>query len=126
MKAIAVAALLFGVSLPASAAMPEQVQFVGSVHRDDLTPITFDLHLPSRQGVVLTLADGSTLELATPGSPASPDEARVRLVSPTGEVRHTATMPGPGLASTSFAYRICNGRVTYMSPAPAAIPRCGS
>lgn len=126
MKAVAAATMLLGSSLAAFAAMPEQVQFVGSVQHDDLTPVIFDLHLPSSQDATLKLADGSTLELATPGSKASPGEARIRLLSPDGELMHTATVPDPGLASTSFAYRICDGQVTYMSPAPTVVPDCGA
>ena len=125
MKAISAAMLLCGVSLVASAATPERVQFVGSVPHDDTTPVTFDLQLPSKQAAVLQLADGSTLELATPGAAESPDGARIRLLSPAGEVLHTATVPDPGMASKSFAYRVCEGQVTFMSPAPAVMPACG-
>jgi len=126
MKAVAAATVLMGSSLTAFAAMPEQVQFVGYIQHDDLTPVTFDLHLPSRQSATLELADGSTLELVTPGGQASPDGARIRLLSPAGEIMHAATVPDPSLASTSFAYRICNGQATYMSPAPAVVPKCGA
>ncbi|WP_231104294.1 hypothetical protein, partial [Xanthomonas graminis] len=70
----------------AFAAMPEQVQFVGSIQQDDLTPVTFDLHLPSKQSATLKLADGSTLELTTPGGHASPDGARIRLLSAAGQI----------------------------------------
>ena len=125
MKAIAALTVLLSSSLAALAAAPEQVQFVGSIQHDNLTPVTFDLHLPSTQSATLRLADGSTLELVTPGGKASPDGARIRLLSPAGEVMHTATVPDPNLASTSFAYKICNGQATYMSPVPAAAPRCG-
>ncbi len=128
MKAIAAAMLMCGVSLSTSAASnatPERIQFVGSIQRDDVNPVTFDLQLPSRQAAALRLADGSTLELATPGSSESPDGARIRLLSPSGQVLHTATVPDPGMASQSFAYRICEGQVTYMSPAPAIVPACG-
>ena len=125
MKQVAVAVLLCSMSLAAAAATPEQVQFVGSVQHDDLTPVKFDLQLPSRQAAILQLADGSTLELATPGAPASPDGASIRLVSADGRVLHTATVPDSGMASKSFAYRVCQGQVTYLSPAPAIVPACG-
>ena len=126
MKAVAIATLLCSVSLAASAATPERVQFVGSVQHDDTTPVTFDLHLPSKQAAVLQLADGSALELVTPGASASPDGARIRLLSPQGQVLHTATVSDPGMASKSFAYRVCEGQVTFMSPAPAVVPACGA
>lgn len=126
MKAVAASTVLFSSSLAAFAAMPERVQFVGSIQHDNLTPITFDLHLPSKQSATLKLADGSTLELVTPGGQASPDGARIRLLSPAGEIMHTATVPDPSLASTSFAYKICNGQVTYLSPAPAVVQDCGA
>ena len=125
MKAFAVCLLTCSFSLAASASTPERVQFMGSVQQDGITPVTFDLQLPSKQAVTIQLSDGSTLELATPGNSASPDGARIRLLSPTGQVLHTATVPDPGMASTSFAYRVCKGQVTYMSPAPAAVPACG-
>jgi len=125
MKTVAAVTVLLSSSLASFAATPEQVQFIGSIQHDDLTPVTFDLHLPSKQSASLKLADGSTVELVTPGGPANPDGARIRLLSPAGEVMHTATMPDPSLASTSFAYKICNGQVIYMSPAPAVVPDCG-
>lgn len=126
MKVVAAATVLLSSSLAASAAMPEQVQFVGSLQQDDLTPVTFDLRLPSKQSATLGLADGSMLELVTPGGAANPDGASIRLLSPAGEVMHTATVPDPSLASTSFAYRICKGQVTYINPAPAVVADCGS
>jgi hypothetical protein len=126
MRTVVAAAVLLSPSIAAFAAMPEQVQFVGSIQQDDLTPVTFDLHLPSKQSATLKLADGSTLELTTPGGQASPDGARIRLLSAAGQIMHSATVPDRSLASTSFAYRICNGQVTYMSPAPAVVPACGA
>ena len=126
MKAVAGATVLLSSSFAAFAGMPEQVQFVGSIQHGDRTPVTFDVHLPSKQSAILKLADGSTLELITPGGQARPDGARIRLLSPAGQILHAATVPDPSLASTSFAYRICNGQVTYMSPAPAVVPGCGA
>ena len=125
MKAIAVCLLMCGISAAALASEPDRVQFTGSVQHDDLTPVTFDLQLPSKQAATIQLSDGSTLELTTPGNSASPDGALIRLVSPSGEVLHTATVPDPGMASKSFAYRVCEGQVTYLSPAPAVVPACG-
>ena len=125
MKAIAVCLLMCGISAAALASEPDRVQFTGSVQHDDLTPVTFDLQLPSKQAATLQLSDGSTLELTTPGNSASPDGALIRLVSPSGQVLHTATVPDPGMASKSFAYRVCEGQVTYLSPAPAVVPACG-
>lgn len=124
MKAVAAFLLLSCVSLAASATSPERVQFTGTLQRDGSPAVVLDLQLPSRQAATLRLSDGSTLELATPGSPVSPDGARIRLLTPAGEIMHTATIPDSGLASTSFAYLICAGRVTYMSPAPAVVPVC--
>ncbi len=126
MRIIAVALLMCGTSLPAFALAPEQVQFTGSVQFDDGVPVDFDLRLPARQAMTLQLAGGAMLELVTPGNAASPDAALVRLVWRDGRVLHTATVPDPGLASKSFAYRICNGQVTYMSPAPATPASCGT
>jgi hypothetical protein len=125
MKAIAVCLLMCGISAAALASEPDRVRFTGSVQHDDLTPVTFDLQLPSKQAATIQLSDGSTLELTTPGNSASPDGALIRLVSPSGEVLHTATVPDPGMASKSFAYRVCEGQVTYLSPAPAVVPACG-
>ena len=125
MKAVAACLLMCGISAAALASEPDRVQFTGSVQHDDLSPVTFDLQLPSRQAATLQLADGSTLELAAPGNPASPDGALIRLLSPSGQVLHTARVPDPGMASKSFAYRVCEGQVTYLSPAPAVVPACG-
>ena len=124
MKAIVYAGLISCISLAASAATPQQVQFAGSVQQDAAVPVVFDLHLPSGESAALLLSDGSRLELATPGSAEGQDGARIRLVSSTGEVLHTATNPDTGLASMSFAYRVCNGQATYMSPAPQSVPAC--
>ena len=63
MKTIAVCLLMCGISAAALASAPDRVQFTGSVQHDDLTPVTFDLQLPSKQAATLQLSDGSTLEL---------------------------------------------------------------
>ena len=126
MKALAFAGLIGCISLAASAATPQQVQFIGSVQKDAAAPVSFDLRLPSGQSAVLALADGSKVELSTPGSAETPDSARIRLLSAAGTTLHTATKPDPGLASTSFAYRVCDGQVTYMSPAPESLPACST
>ena len=75
MKAVAVCLLMCGISIAASASAPDRVQFMGSVQRDDMAPVTFDLQLPSKQAATLRLSDGSTLELTAPGNSASPDGA---------------------------------------------------
>lgn len=126
MKAVAAFVFLTSVSLTASGASPERVQFTGILQLDDSTPVALDLQLPSKQAAKLRLSDGSTLELATPGNSASPDGALIRLISPSGETMHTATIPDAGLTSTSFAYRVCGGEVTYISPAPTIVPACGA
>ena len=120
------AALLSLTSVNLSAATPELVQFSGSVQQDSATPVVFDLHVPSRQSVTLQLTDGSKLELSAPGSPESKEKARIRLLSPSGDVFHTATIPDPGLASTSFAYLVCDGQATYINPAPPSGASCSA
>ena len=124
MKAVAGFLSLFCVSIFASAATPVSVQFTGVVQQDALPPVALDLQLPSRQAATVQLSSGFNLELTTPGNPASPDGARIRLLSSKGEVMHTARVPDAGLASVSFAYHVCAGSVTYMSPAPAVVPAC--
>jgi hypothetical protein len=125
MKAVAVCLLMCGFPAAALASAPDRVQFTGSVQRDDLTPVTFDLQLPSEQAATLRLSDGSTLELAAPGSSTGLDGASIRLLSPTGRVSHTATVSDAGMTSKSFVYRVCEDQVTYMSPAPSVVPACG-
>lgn len=124
MKAAAGFLSLFCVAISASAATPVSVQFTGVVQQDALPPVALDLQLPSQQAATVQLSSGFTLELATPGNSASPDGARIRLLSSKGEVMHTARVPDAGLASVSFAYHVCAGSVTYMSPAPAVVPAC--
>lgn len=123
---IAVLAVLCSASFAASAGVPERVQFVGTVQQDAAPPVSIVLDLPSSQAAALELADGSKLELTTAGSAATPDGARIRLLAPDGVVLHTATIPDKGMASTSFAYKVCAGKVTYISPAPVAVSACGS
>lgn len=125
MKAVAICLLTCGISVAALASGPDRVQFMGAVQRDDLTPVAFDLQLPSRQAATLRLSDGSTIELAAPGNSESPEGARIRLLSPTGQILHTATVPDPSMTSKSFAYRVCGDQITYISPAPTVVPACG-
>jgi hypothetical protein len=125
MKTVAAFLFLTSVSLGASAGIPERVQFTGTLQFDDSAPVTLDLQLPSRQAARLRLSDGFTLELATPGNAVSVDNALIRLIAPSGEIMHTAAIPDSSLASTSFAYKVCAGEVTYLSPAPAGVPACG-
>lgn len=124
MKLAAASLLLCCVAHPALAETPNRVQFQAALQQDSLPPVAVDLQLPARQAATLQLSTGFTLSFIAPGNPASPDGARIRLLSPSGEVMHTATVPDQGLASVSFAYRICAGQVTYLSPAPAVVPAC--
>jgi hypothetical protein len=126
MKAVAVAVLMCSVPFTAFAAAPARGQFTGAVQQDGEFPVSIDLHLPAQQTASLHLADGSVLELATAGSSTSPDSARIRLLAPDGQVMHTAVIPDVGTTSISFAYRVCKGQATYMSPAPAELPACGT
>ena len=126
MKVAAALLSLCCVSFSSSAAAPQRVQFTGTLQRDALPAVAVDLQLPSSQAATLQLSSGYALELATPGNPASPDGARIKLLSPDGKVLHTASVPDAGIASISFAYRICAGQVTYMSPAPVVLPACGA
>lgn len=124
MKGLASFLSLCCVSLAASAATPETVQFTGVLQQDALAPVAIDLQIPSKDAATLQLSSGFNLELATPGNPASKDGARIRLVTSSGEVVHTANVSDPGLASVSFAYQICAGSITFMSPAPSPLPAC--
>ncbi len=124
MKAVAAVLSLCCASFSVSAATPASVQFTGVVQQDALPPVALDLQLPSQQAATVQLSSGFNLELTTPGNSASPDGARIRLLSSKGEVMHTARVPDAGLASVSFAYQVCAGNVTYMSPAPAVVPAC--
>lgn len=126
MKAVAAFVFLTGVSLAASAGAPERVRFIAAMQFDGAAPVEFDLQLPSKQAAKFLLSDGSTLELATPGSSASPEGVLIRLTSPLGEIMHTAAIPDAGVTRTSFAYQVCAGKVRYMSPAPAVVPACGA
>jgi uncharacterized protein (TIGR01244 family) len=107
---------------PASTSTPSQIQFSGFVRKNTSAPVTFNLGIPSRQTAVLQLADGSKLELATADSTNTSDGTRIRFVSATGKVLHTATAPNS--ANISFAYLVCKGRVTYISPVPNPAPAC--
>lgn len=124
MKALASFLSICCVSFATSAATPETVQFTGVLLQDALVPVAIDLQLPSKDAATLQLSSGFNLELTTPGNPASKDGARIRLVSSNGEVVHTANVSDPGLASVSFAYQICAGSVTFMSPVPSPLPAC--
>jgi len=124
MKYPAVALLLLGATLVASAGTPASVQFKGLVRSNNDVPTRFDVQIPTGQQVVLTLGNGSKLELATPGSRESAHASTARLVSASGKTLHTATYPDRGLASVSLDYLVCNGRAAYISPAPATTPSC--
>ena len=123
MKAILSVLALLVVSFSVSAGNAQSVQFRGVVQRDSSTPVRFDLQVPAKRHLAVELDDGSRLELAAPGG-ADPSVATARLVSSSGQVLHNAAFTDPGLASTSFAYLVCAGRVTYISPAPAKDPTC--
>lgn len=126
MKVAAALLSLCCVSFSSSAVAPQRVQFTGTLQRDALPAVAVDLQLPSSQAATLQLSSGYTLELTTPGNPSSPDGPRIKLLSPDGKVMHTASVPDPGVASISFAYRVCAGQVTYMSPAPTQVTGCGA
>lgn len=124
MKAVALAFLAACAPLAAQAAVPEQVQFKGSVLRDDAVAVLFDLQVPSGEGTTLEMDDGSRLELDTRGVVPGGEGVRMRLLSPEGKVLHQASNPDPEAAGLFFAYRVCDGRATYMSPVPETVPSC--
>lgn len=121
MKAVLPMLLLLACPFHVSAGKAQSVQFQGVVQRDDTVPARFDLHVPAESRLAVELDDGSRLELAAPNGEES---ATARLVSASGEVLHSAAFTDAGLASTSLAYLVCDGMVTYISPAPAADPSC--
>ena len=123
MKAILGSVLLLA-AFGASAATAERVQFTGFVLQDTSPALEFDLHAPARQSTGLLLGDGSTLTIATPGAVAGVAGVQIQLVSPTGEVMHTSTVPDATVASMSFAYRVCRGEAVFMSPAPVERMTC--
>ncbi len=124
MKYSAIALLLLSAAFVASAGTPESIQFKGLVRKNNGVPTRFDVQVPSGQQVVLTLGNGTKLELATPGSRESAAAPMARLVSASGKILHTATYRDTGLASISLDYLVCEGRAKYMSPAPVATPFC--
>jgi len=123
MKRFVMASALFGMSFGAFAGTAESVQFTGLVRNDSAVPFRFDIQIPAKQNATLLLGDGSKLEFFTPDSPGHVKAAQVRLVSASGATLHTATYPG-SVASTSLDYLVCEGKVTYISPAPYTVPSC--
>jgi hypothetical protein len=124
MKHMAVALLLSGISIGAFAGTAQSVQFSGLVRYDNSVPVRFDIQVPTTQHATLLLSDGSKLEFFTAGSPGHAEAAQVRLISSAGKTLHTATYPG-SVSSRSLDYLVCEGRVTYISPAPTKLPSCG-
>src|SRR5690606_22905338 len=112
MKAVALAFLAACAPLAAQAAVPEQVQFKGSVLRDDAVAVLFDLQVPSGEGTTLEMEDGSRLELDTRGVVPGGEGVRMRLLSPDGKVLHQASTPDPEDARLFFAYRVRDSRAT--------------
>jgi len=123
MKRFVVVSLLFGMSVGAFAGTAQSVQFMGLVRNDNAVPFRFDIQVPAKQHATLLLGDGSKLEFFTPDSLDHGKAAQVRLVSAAGTTLHTATYPG-SVASTSLDYLVCEGKVTYISPAPSTVPSC--
>lgn len=123
MKSFAVTLLLSGISVCTFAGTAQSVQFSGSVRNDNAVPVRFDIQVPARQHATLLLSDGSKLEFFTPGSPGHAKAAQVRLISAVGTTLHTATYPG-SVASRSLDYLVCEGKVTYISPARSVVPSC--
>lgn len=119
-----VSTTLLGLCSAAFAATPNSVQFVGTLQQDNATPVMFDIQIPSGQTATLKLGDGHALAFATAGSPGNPDRTTVLLTDASGKQLHSQTIPGAGLASTSFNYLICNGETRFMSPAPEEPPSC--
>ena len=50
---------------------------------------------------------------------ASLQRSVARLIGPEGDVLHESETIGPIAERPSFAYQVCHGTVTFLSPAPA-------
>jgi hypothetical protein len=123
MPYIAIVVALLVLSMPTLAAAPASVRFIGSVQEQDSTPVRFDIHIPAGQKARLQLASFN-VAFATAGSAGNADQTTVLLERSSGEKLHGQSIPGTGLASTSFLYLICNGQARFISPAPEQPESC--
>lgn len=106
-----------------------EYRFVGEVVIDDQPANTFDIAVPENHLRIMDFPGGLRLELASPrGRPPKGESPQtyIRLLKQTGDAYRILHEGRTGSVSTSrsFAYRLCDGDLTYMSPAPATVPAC--
>lgn len=107
-------ALAVGLSGIAAASSPPQALFNGYFTDEDATEHAFGTFVPLKGTSIIKLNDAYSLELHA----ASPNRSVARLVDSNGTVLHEAESLGPIGQRPSFAYQVCGGAVTFMSPAP--------
>ncbi len=103
-------------------------EFSGGVRVDDNDTHAFDLFIPAKMVQTITIDPDYKLILITPDKNSDYAETTVRLLKRNGhqyEILHKYDSIGANNITRTFSYRVCNNKVTFQSPAPAQIPKCG-
>lgn len=105
-------------------------QFSGEVVVDNKTPLAYQVVVLPNRVVVIDAPGGLRLEVISPREDGPTAEAQIRLLKPQGQgefvVLHQAHSAGPAKATRSISYRVCDGVVTFLTPAPVVSPNCAS
>lgn len=100
----------------AAASSAPHAHFTGYLTDESATAHEFGSMVALGNTHTIELSDLYRLELQA----ASSDRSIARLLDADGTVLHEAESLGPVSARPSFAYRVCDGAVTFMSPAPTS------
>ena len=100
------------------------IDFSGAVQKDNAPAVAFDLIIPAGTTSTLTLEDGTAVEFSAATVQGEPSQSVVKLLDSSGAQLHSTTRPGNTQESKSFFYLICDGKVSYISPAPETRPSC--
>lgn len=113
MKSLIVAFGIFLSGAIAASATPH-AQFNGYFTDEGATEHAFGIAVPLKGTSTIKLSDAYSLELHA----ASANRSVAKLIDVDGTVVHESETLGPIDLRPSFAYQVCRGAVTFMSPAP--------
>ena len=100
-------------------AMDTPYRFTATVQVDHLPAQQFSLSLPEGRNLRVTLDNGLQIEFSAPAVNNGTGATVVRLVNPAAlqpVVLHEAKRAGPVIDERTFAYSVCEGKVTFVSP----------
>ncbi|KPF68153.1 hypothetical protein IP84_10370 [beta proteobacterium AAP99] len=123
---VTASAAAFGTQATAPQKNPQAFQFNVEVRVGSAQPQAVGLAVLPRQVVRVPMGSDLILEVNAPAQDNEPSLVRLlRGTDNLAQVLHESRTLAPASVARTLAYRVCGQSVTFISPAPPAVPSCG-